>query len=77
MMQCCVFVAGGKPTTNNVAVGKNMCPVPTCTTTKGRVRSRLRHLPKKWTTLNKEAKEAISNELRKKKMSCFKEKLKI
>ncbi len=54
----------GKVVSNSIT-GKNMCPIPTCTTTKGRVKSRLRHLPKKWTTLSKDSKEAISKELRK------------
>jgi hypothetical protein len=46
-------------------VGSTKCPVPTCNTTKSRVKGRLRHLPKKWSILPKDSKEAISNELRK------------
>ncbi len=41
------------------------CPIPTCTATKGRVKGRLRHMPKKWSYLPKDVREAISGELRK------------
>ena len=41
------------------------CPIPTCTSTKGRNKGRLRHMPAKWTDLPKDVREAISNELRK------------
>jgi len=49
----------------NALPGKNFCPIPTCTTTKPKVKARVRHLPKKWSTLSKEAKDLISSELRK------------
>ena len=41
------------------------CPIPTCTSTKGRNKGRLRHMPGKWTDLPKDVREAIANELRK------------
>ena len=41
------------------------CPIPTCTSTKGRNKGRLRHMPAKWTDLPKDVREAIANELRK------------
>ena len=41
------------------------CPIPTCTSTKGRNKGRLRHMPGKWTDLPKDDREAIANELRK------------
>ena len=41
------------------------CPIPTCTSTKGRNKGRLRHMPGKWTDLPKDIREAIANELRK------------
>ncbi len=50
---------------NSIAGKASFCPMPTCTTTKSRVKSRLRHLPKKWSSLTKESKEAIASELRK------------
>lgn len=55
----------GKSATNNVGGKCSNCPIPTCTTARGRVKGRLRHLPKKWTTLSKDSKEALSSELRK------------
>ncbi|XP_059091907.1 nuclear receptor corepressor 2-like isoform X2 [Tigriopus californicus] len=39
------------------------CPIPSCTATKGRVKGRLRHLPKKWSNLSKDTKETITSEL--------------
>lgn len=45
--------------------GNNNCPVPTCTSTKGRVKGRLRHMPNKLKDLPKDAREAINNEFRK------------
>ena len=41
------------------------CPIPSCTTSKGRVKGRLRHMPKKWSYLPKDIREAISSDLRK------------
>ena len=41
------------------------CPIPTCTSTKGRNKGRLRHMPGKWTDMPKDIREAIANELRK------------
>ena len=46
------------------------CPIPTCTSTKGRNKGRLRHMPGKWTDLPKDIREAIANELRKFKKMC-------
>lgn len=45
--------------------GNSNCPIPTCTSTKGRVKGRLRHMPSKLKDLSKEAREAIANEFRK------------
>ena len=44
---------------------KKHCPLPTCTSTKGRGKGRLRHMPGKWLDLSKDNKELIINELRK------------
>jgi nuclear receptor co-repressor 1 len=49
----------------NAASGKHFCPIPSCTTTKPKMKGRLRHLPPKWRSLPKDTKEIISNELRK------------
>ena len=40
-----------------------VCPVPTCTSNKGRTRGKLRHLPKKWGDLTKEARETVMADL--------------
>ena len=40
-----------------------VCPVPTCTSNKVRSRGKLRHLPKKWGDLSKEARETVMKEL--------------
>lgn len=40
-----------------------VCPVPTCTSNKGRSRGKLRHLPKKWGDLDKASKEIVMKEL--------------
>ena len=45
--------------------GNNNCPIPTCTSTKGRVKGRLRHMPSKIKDLPKETRDAINNEFRK------------
>lgn len=42
----------------------NNCPVPACTSTKGRVKGRLRHMPNKLKDLPKDARDAINNEFR-------------
>ena len=55
----------GKSASNAVGGKCSSCPIPNCTTAKGRVKGRLRHLPKKWNTLSKDNKEAVSNDLRK------------
>jgi len=39
------------------------CPVTTCTSTK--TRGRLRHMPKKWSILQKDFRDVISKEMRK------------
>ena len=45
---------------------KKHCPMPSCTSTKGRVKgSRLRHMPAKWADLNRETKELVARDLRK------------
>ena len=41
------------------------CPIPTCTSTKGRNKGRLRHMPGKWMDLSKDIQDIIANELRK------------
>ena len=41
------------------------CPLPSCTTSKGRVKGRLRHLPTKLNDLPKSSKESLVNEFRK------------
>ena len=43
---------------------KGNCPIPTCTSTKSRVKGRLRHIPNKLKDLPSEAKEAILNEFK-------------
>ena len=43
---------------------KGSCPIPTCTSTKSRVKGRLRHIPNKLKDLPSEAKEAILNEFK-------------
>ncbi len=50
--------------------GKGLChcPIPSCTTAKGKVKGRLRHLPKKYSTMAKDSKEAVASELRKSKL---------
>ena len=40
------------------------CPMPTCTSTRGRNKGRLRHMPAKWIDLSKDIQEMIANELR-------------
>jgi len=40
-----------------------VCPVPACTSNKGRNRGKLRHLPSKWTELDNKSKETIVGEL--------------
>ena len=45
---------------------KKHCPMPSCTSTKGRGKgSRLRHMPAKWADLNRETKELVARDLRK------------
>ena len=41
------------------------CPLPSCTTSKGKVKGRLRHLPSKLSDLPKPTKDAIYSEFRK------------
>ena len=45
--------------------GNSSCPIPVCTSTKGRMKGRLRHMPNKLKDLPKEARETINNEFRK------------
>ena len=45
--------------------GNSHCPIPTCTSTKGRVKGRLRHMPNKLKDLPKDSREVINNEFRK------------
>ena len=45
--------------------GNSHCPIPVCTTTKGRIKGRLRHMPNKLKDMPKDAREAINNEFRK------------
>ena len=45
--------------------GNSHCPIPVCTSTKGRVKGRLRHMPNKLKDLPKDARDAINNEFRK------------
>ena len=40
-----------------------VCPVPTCTSNKVRSRGKLRHLPKKWGDLTKEARDTVMADL--------------
>jgi len=40
-----------------------VCPVPACTSSKGRNRGKLRHLPSKWADLDNKSKETIVDEL--------------
>ena len=42
---------------------KHICPIPTCTSSKGRNRAKLRHLPSKWNDLDGKSKETIMSEL--------------
>ena len=41
------------------------CPIPSCTTAKGKVKGRLRRLPKKFSTMARDSKEVIAAEMRK------------
>ena len=43
---------------------KAVCPVPACTSSKGRNRGKLRHLPSKWADLDSKSKDTIINELK-------------
>ena len=45
--------------------GNSCCPIPVCTSTKGRMKGRLRHMPSKLKDLPKDARETINNEFRK------------
>eukprot|EP00092_Neocalanus_flemingeri_P085463 GFUD01107555.1.p1 GENE.GFUD01107555.1~~GFUD01107555.1.p1 ORF type:complete len:1977 (-),score=508.72 GFUD01107555.1:283-6213(-) len=40
-----------------------VCPIPACTSSKGRNRGKLRHLPSKWADLDSQSKETIVGEL--------------
>jgi hypothetical protein len=42
--------------------GNSHCPIPVCTSTKGRIKGRLRHMPNKLKDMPKDAREAINNE---------------
>ena len=41
------------------------CPIPSCPSAKGKVKGRLRRLPKKFSTMARDSKEVIAAEMRK------------
>ena len=47
----------------NTLKKKHICPVPSCTSSKGRNRAKLRHLPSKWADLDARSKETIMEEM--------------